>query len=132
MSGTEENLNEMLMMRREKLKELSGKGKNPFFIEKYNYTHHSINIKENFEELEEQTVSVAGRIMSRRGHGKVSFMDLQDSKGRIQLFVKADAIGEETYKDLGLLDLGDIIAFILINSCILPLLSCKSIKLTSP
>lgn len=109
MSGTEENLNEMLMMRREKLKELSGKGKNPFFIEKYNYTHHSINIKENFEELEEQTVSVAGRIMSRRGHGKVSFMDLQDSKGRIQLFVKADAIGEETYKDLGLLDLGDII-----------------------
>ena len=109
MSETEENLNEMLMMRREKLRELEEKGKNPFFIEKYNYTHHSTTIKDNFEELEEQTVSVAGRIMSRRGHGKVSFMDLQDSKGRIQLFVKMNAIGEEAYKNLGLLDLGDII-----------------------
>ncbi|NMB27823.1 MAG: lysine--tRNA ligase [Tissierellia bacterium] len=109
MSGTEENLNEMLMMRREKLRELEEKGKSPFFIEKYNYTHHSTTIKDNFEELEEQTVSVAGRIMSRRGHGKVSFMDLQDSKGRIQLFVKMNAIGEEAYKDLNLLDLGDIV-----------------------
>lgn len=109
MSGTEENLNEMLMMRREKLRELEEKGKSPFFIEKYNYTHHSTTIKDNFEELEEQTVSVAGRIMSRRGHGKVSFMDLQDSKGRIQLFVKMNVIGEEAYKDLNLLDLGDIV-----------------------
>lgn len=109
MSGTEENLNEMLMMRREKLRELEEKGKSPFFIEKYNYTHHSTTIKDNFEGLEEQTVSVAGRIMSRRGHGKVSFMDLQDSKGRIQLFVKMNAIGEEAYKDLNLLDLGDIV-----------------------
>ena len=109
MSGTEENLNEMLMMRREKLRELQEKGKNPFFIEKYNYTHHSTTIKDNFEELEEQMVSVAGRIMSRRGHGKVSFMDLQDSKGRIQLFVKMNVIGEEAYKDFGLLDIGDII-----------------------
>ena len=106
---TEENLNEMLMMRREKLKELTEMGKNPFLIEKYNYTHHSTTIKDNFEELEEKQVSVAGRIMSRRGHGKVSFMDLQDSKGKIQIFVKMDAIGEEAYKNLGLLDLGDIV-----------------------
>lgn len=109
MSGTEENINEMLMIRREKLKELIEMGENPFLIEKYDYTHHSSTIKDNFEELEEETVSVAGRIMSRRGHGKVSFMDIQDSKGRIQIFIKMDAIGEEAYKKLNLLDLGDII-----------------------
>jgi lysyl-tRNA synthetase class 2 len=109
MSGTEENLNEMLMMRREKLKELNELGKNPFRIEKYDYTHHSTTIKEKFDELEEQTVSVAGRLMSRRGHGKVSFMDLQDSEGKIQIFVKMDAIGKEAYEQLNLLDLGDII-----------------------
>ncbi|NLX62138.1 MAG: lysine--tRNA ligase [Tissierellia bacterium] len=99
----------MLKIRREKLKELQEMGRNPFLIEKFQYTHHSTTIKENFEELEEKTVSVAGRIMSRRGHGKVSFMDLQDSKGRIQLFVKMDLIGEEEYKSLGLLDIGDIV-----------------------
>ncbi len=109
MPGTEENINEMLKIRREKLKELQEMGRNPFLIEKFQYTHHSTTIKENFEELEEKTVSVAGRIMSRRGHGKVSFMDLQDSKGRIQLFVKMDLIGEEEYKSLGLLDIGDIV-----------------------
>ena len=100
MPGTEENINEMLKIRREKLKELQEMDRNPFLIEKYEYTHHSTTIKENFDELEEKTVSVAGRIMSRRGHGKVSFMDLQDSKGRIQLFVKMDLIGEEEYKSL--------------------------------
>lgn len=109
MPGTEENINEMLKIRREKLKELQEMDRNPFLIEKYEYTHHSTTIKENFDELEEKTVSVAGRIMSRRGHGKVSFMDLQDSKGRIQLFVKMDLIGEEEYKRLGLLDIGDIV-----------------------
>ncbi len=109
MSGTEENINEMLMIRREKLKELLEMGENPFLIEKYDCTHHSITIKDNFEELEEKTVSVAGRIMSRRGHGKVSFMDLQDGKGRIQIFVKMDAIGEEAYNKLNLLDIGDIV-----------------------
>src|SRR5699024_6255761 len=106
---SEENLNEMLMMRREKLKELNEMGENPFQIEKYEYTHHSSTIKEQFEDLEEKEVSVTGRIMSRRGHGKVSFMDIQDSKGRIQIFIKMNVIGEETYKDLHLLDLGDII-----------------------
>ena len=109
MSGTEENLNEMLMMRREKLKELNEAGINPFLMEKYDYTHHSKTIKDKFEELEEKQVSVTGRIMSRRGHGKVSFMDIQDSEGKIQIFVKMDAIGEENYKNIGLLDIGDII-----------------------
>jgi len=108
MSDGRQDLNELLMMRREKLKELIGKDKNPFHIEKFNYTHHSNEIKEKFEELEEEEVAVAGRIMSRRGHGKVSFMDLQDSKGKIQLFIKFDLIGEEAYNDLSLLDVGDI------------------------
>ncbi|MBU5257259.1 lysine--tRNA ligase [Tissierella praeacuta] len=109
MGETELNLNEMLMMRREKLKELIEKGKNPFLVEKFDYTHHSATIKNKFEELEGQKVAVAGRVMSRRGHGKVSFIDLQDSEGRIQIFAKQDAMGEEEYKDLSLLDLGDII-----------------------
>lgn len=109
MSGTEVNLNEMLMIRREKLQTLMDNGKNPFLIESFDYTHHSATIKDMFEELENQPVSVAGRIMSRRGHGKVSFIDIQDSEGRIQIFAKLDSIGEEEYKDLAYLDLGDII-----------------------
>lgn len=109
MSGTDLELNDMLKMRREKLDKLIEKGKNPFLIEKYDYTHHSKTIKENFEELEGKEVSVAGRVMSRRGHGKVSFIDLQDGEGNIQIFVKQDNIGEDEYKDLSLLDLGDII-----------------------
>jgi len=108
-TGTEENLNEMLRMRREKLKELQEMGENPFIIEKYEYTHHSTTIKDNFEDLEGETVSVAGRLMAKRGHGKVSFMDLQDSEGKIQIFAKMDVLGEEAYKKLSYLDLGDII-----------------------
>ena len=109
MSEIEQNMNEMLLMRREKLKELIEQGKNPFLVEKFDYTHHSKEIKEKFEELEGQKASVAGRIMSRRGHGKVSFMDLQDSEGKIQIFAKLDVLGEETYEVLSLLDIGDII-----------------------
>jgi lysyl-tRNA synthetase class 2 len=109
MSGTEVNLNEMLMIRREKLKALIENGKNPYLVEKFDYTHHSVEIKENFDELEEKTVAVAGRIMSRRGHGKVSFIDIQDSEGRIQIFARFDNLGEEAYNDLSYLDLGDII-----------------------
>lgn len=103
------DLNEMLKIRRDKLNELIEKGKNPYLIEKFDYTHHSSIIKENFEELEGQMVAVAGRVISRRGHGKVSFIDLQDSQGRIQIFAKQDALGVEEYKDLSLMDLGDII-----------------------
>lgn len=109
MSDTELNLNEMLVMRREKLNELIKKGKDPFLVEKFDYTHHSEAIKEDFEKLEGKKVSVAGRVMSRRGHGKVNFIDLQDSSGRIQIFVKSDNIGEENYEDLSLLDIGDIV-----------------------
>lgn len=105
----DENLNEMLKIRRDKLKELQDAGENPFLIEKYDYTHHSLTIKDNFDEFEGKIVSVAGRLMSKRGHGKVSFMDLQDSEGKIQIFAKMDLLGEEAYKKLSMLDLGDII-----------------------
>lgn len=109
MSGNELNLNEMLMIRREKLQTLMENGKNPFLIEKFDYTNHSNEIKDNFEEMEGKQVSLAGRLMSRRGHGKVNFMDMQDSEGRIQIFAKLDFLGEEAYNDLSFLDLGDII-----------------------
>lgn len=109
MSEDTKDLNEMLLNRREKLNTLMEKGKNPFLIEKFDSTHYSEEIKENFEEFEEKEVSIAGRIMSRRGHGKVSFIDIQDSKGRIQIFARFNNLGEETYKDLELFDLGDII-----------------------
>ena len=109
MSEETKDLNEMLLMRREKLNTLIEKGKDPFLVEKYDYTHYSTDIQDNFDELEEKEVSVAGRIMSRRGHGKVSFIDLQDSKGRVQIFAKFNNLGEEEYNDLDLLDLGDII-----------------------
>ncbi|HZJ98738.1 MAG TPA: lysine--tRNA ligase [Tissierellaceae bacterium] len=104
-----ENMNEMLLMRREKLSELINNGKNPYLVEKFEYTHHSIDIKDRFEELDGQKVTIAGRIMSRRGHGKVSFVDLQDSQGKIQIFIKFNLIGEEAYNELALYDIGDII-----------------------
>lgn len=109
MSGTEDNLNEMLQIRRDKLKDLVENGKNPFLIEGFDQTHHSKDIIDNFEKLEETTVSVAGRLMSKRGHGKVMFVDLQDGKGRVQLFIKQDLVGEEKYKDIRDYDIGDII-----------------------
>jgi len=109
LDNNEQNLNEMLKIRREKLTKLMESGKNPYLIEKYNYTHHSDEIKDNYDELEGERVSVAGRLMSRRGHGKVTFFDLQDSNGRIQLFAKKDVLGEEGYQDLEFLDIGDIV-----------------------
>lgn len=107
MSDTE-NLNEMLLMRREKLKKLQEEGKNPFVIERYDVTHHSTDIKDNYEETEGKVVSVAGRIMSKRGHGKVMFMDLQDMKGKIQIFARKDNL-EDVYDDVKTYDIGDII-----------------------
>lgn len=109
MDNNEQNLNEMLKIRRDKLAKLMESGKNPYLIEKYDYTHHSDEIKDNYDELEGKRVSVAGRLMSRRGHGKVTFFDLQDSNGRIQLFAKKDVLGDEGYEDLDFLDIGDIV-----------------------
>ncbi len=109
MINEENNLNELLLIRREKLEQLRKIGKDPFLIEKYNVTNYSKEIKENFEEMEGKEVSLAGRIMTKRGHGKASFADVQDSEGRIQIFVKVDIVGQEDYELFSTYDIGDII-----------------------
>ena len=90
----ESNYSEQEALRREKLLELQAQGKDPFDVYKVERTHMSEEIKANFEELEEKTVTVAGRIMSKRGQGKVVFSDIQDRDGKIQLFIKIDVVGE--------------------------------------
>ena len=105
----EVSLSELLQIRRDKLSELQNAGKDPFAVTKYDVTHHSTDIKENFDAMEEQTVRLAGRLMSKRGMGKVVFADLQDGKGRIQLFVKIDEVGEEALAAFKKYDIGDIV-----------------------
>jgi lysyl-tRNA synthetase class 2 len=104
-----ENLNELRLIRREKLENFVKEGKDPFKIEKYDVTHNSKFIKDNYEDMEGKAVSCAGRIMSKRGQGKVGFYDLQDSEGRIQVFAKKDLLGEDEYNTLKTHDIGDII-----------------------
>ncbi|MGN0500965.1 MAG: lysine--tRNA ligase [Ruminococcus sp.] len=104
-----ENLGELLKVRREKLAVLQEAGKNPFEITKYDVTHHSTDVKDNFDELEGKTVSLAGRIMSKRVMGKASFCHIQDLKGTIQVYVARDNIGEDSYKDFKKYDMGDIV-----------------------
>ena len=89
----EQNLNEILKLRREKLANLQNAGKDPFVITKFDQTHHSVEIKENYDELEGKTVSVAGRMMFKRVMGKASFCNIQDLKGSIQAYVARDVIG---------------------------------------
>ena len=108
-SQNTENLGELLKVRREKLAALQEAGKNPFEITKYDVTHHSSDIKESFEELEGKSVSLAGRIMSKRVMGKASFCHIQDLKGTIQVYVARDNIGEDSYKDFKKYDIGDIV-----------------------
>lgn len=105
----EQDLNQILKVRREKLSELQANGRDPFKIVKYEVSHHSQDIKDHFEELEDQTVTVAGRMMSKRVMGKASFCHVQDLKGTIQSYVARDSLGEEAYKDFKKLDVGDII-----------------------
>ena len=108
-NAQEQDLNKLLKVRREKLAELQENGKDPFQIVKYDATHHSQEIKDAFDELEGKSVSVAGRIMSKRVMGKASFCNIQDLKGNIQSYVARDNIGEESYKDFKKMDIGDII-----------------------
>ncbi|WBW49328.1 lysine--tRNA ligase [Peptoniphilus equinus] len=107
-NNEEKKLNEMLLARRDKLNELKDAGKDPFQVSSYNVTHHSETIKADFETLEEQPVSVAGRIMSKRRHGKIAFLDIQDEQGRIQIFARKDVL-EDNYEDMKSYDIGDII-----------------------
>ena len=103
------DLGEQQRIRQEKLKMLQEEGKDPFVITKYDQTHHSADVKDNFDELEGKVVRVAGRMMSKRVMGKASFCNIQDLKGNIQSYVARDSIGEEEYKGFKKLDIGDII-----------------------
>ena len=105
----EQDINQLLKVRREKLAELQENGKDPFQITKFDVTHHSTEVKEGFEELEGKTVTIAGRMMSKRVMGKASFCNVADLKGNIQSYVARDSIGEESYKEFKKLDIGDII-----------------------
>lgn len=105
----EQDINQLLKVRRDKLKELQENGKDPFIITKYDVTHHSQEIKDHFDELEGQTVSIAGRVMSKRVMGKASFCNIQDLPGNIQSYVARDSVGEEAYKDFKKMDIGDIV-----------------------
>lgn len=104
-----ENLSEVLQVRRDKLSELQKMGRDPFKISKYDVTHHSNEVVDNYDSLEGQKVSLAGRIMSKRIMGKASFMHLQDQNGRIQAYVKRDDIGTDEYKLFKTYDIGDIV-----------------------
>lgn len=105
----EQDLNQLLKVRREKLEELQGEGKNPFIITKYDVTHHSQEIKDHFEKLEGKMVCIAGRVMSKRIMGKASFCNIQDLEGNIQSYVARDSVGQENYAYFKKLDIGDII-----------------------
>ena len=108
-SVQEQDINQLLKVKREKLANLQAAGKDPFQITKYDVTHHSTDIKNYFEELEGQVVRVAGRIMSKRIMGKASFCNVQDLPGNIQSYVARDSVGEEAYADFKKFDVGDIV-----------------------
>ena len=105
----EQDINQLLKVRREKLANLQAEGKNPFVITKYDVTHHSMEIKDNYDTLEGKEVSVAGRMMFKRVMGKASFCNIQDLQGNIQSYVARDDIGEDSYKDFKKYDVGDIL-----------------------
>lgn len=108
-AALEKEYNELIMQRRQKLAELKEKGEDPFDVYTYDVTHSSKMIKDNFESLDGKEVSVAGRLLSKRVHGKAGFSDLYDKTGKIQLYVKIDDLGEERLKFFKTLDLGDIL-----------------------
>jgi lysyl-tRNA synthetase class 2 len=105
----EEDLSEILQIRREKLKNLQEDGKDPFEITKYSRTHYAEHIKSNFETMENETVSLAGRVMAKRGMGKAIFADILDDSGRIQIYVRLNDVGEERFAEFRKIDIGDIV-----------------------
>lgn len=106
---TQEDVNQLLKVRREKLAQLKEEGKDPFQITKYHVTVHSTDVKEDYDQWEGKEVSLAGRMMSKRVMGKASFCNVQDLKGNIQSYVARDSIGEESYKEFKKLDIGDLV-----------------------
>ena len=107
--GQNTEIQEQVLNRINKLTELSAQDKNPFWITEAKQTHHTQEILDNYANLEEKEVYIAGRIMAKRGMGKVSFVDLMDRQGRIQIFTKIDVLGEESYQNWQNLDIGDLI-----------------------
>ena len=107
--NAQQDLNQLLKIRREKLAELQAAGADPFRETRYDVTHHSEEIRENFDALEGQEVSIAGRLMSKRVMGKASFCNVQDLKGSMQCYVARDDIGEDSYKGFKKMDIGDIV-----------------------
>ncbi|MCI6868954.1 MAG: lysine--tRNA ligase, partial [Lachnospiraceae bacterium] len=105
----EQDVNQLLKVRREKLAELQANGNDPFVITKFDVTNHSTDIRDDFESFEGKTVTIAGRMMSKRVMGKASFCNVQDLKGNIQSYVARDSIGEEPYKAFKKMDIGDIV-----------------------
>lgn len=105
----DQDLNELLKVKREKLNELQVNGKDPFKVMKYDVTNHSKDIIDNYEKFEEKDVSVAGRIMTKRIMGKASFCNINDQEGNIQIYIKRDDIGEDSYADFKKYDIGDIV-----------------------
>ena len=106
---TQAELGELLRIRREKLSELQNAGNDPFQQVHYERTHYTTDVKNNFDEMEGKTVSLAGRMMSKRIMGKASFADLSDRYGRLQMYVKRDVLGEDEYKAFKKLDIGDLV-----------------------
>ena len=104
-----QDVNQLRKVRREKLSDLQANGKDPFKITKFDQTHHSMEIKDNFEAMEGKTVTIAGRMMSKRVMGKASFCGIQDLQGNIQSYVARDSVGEDSYKDFKKMDIGDIV-----------------------
>lgn len=105
----EQDVKQLLKVRREKLADLQERGMDPFRITKYVVSHHSQEIKDAFDSLEGKSVTIAGRMMSKRVMGKASFCNVQDLKGNIQSYVARDSVGEESYKDFKKFDIGDIV-----------------------
>ncbi len=111
-TSEQQELGELLQIRRDKLKALQDEGRDPFQITKFDVTHHAQDIKDNFDALEGTPVRVAGRLMSKRGMGKVSFCDMQDKSGRIQIYARKDEMDEDNYDRFKKYDIGDIVGVI--------------------
>ena len=111
-AAPQQELNELLQIRRDKLKALQDEGRDPFTITRFEVSHHAQDIKDNFDAMEGTVVRVAGRLMSKRGMGKVSFCDLQDKSGRIQLYARRDEMDEENYDRFKKYDIGDIVGIV--------------------
>ena len=108
-NAKEQDIHQLLKVRREKLSELQTEGRDPFQITKYDQTAHSADIKDHYAEYDGKEVSIAGRIMSKRVMGKASFCNVQDLKGNIQCYVSRDELGDDSYKDFKKMDIGDIV-----------------------